>query len=130
MDDAARPVVGSQPGSRIARSGTAVRAARVRAAAAYGPSAGETSGWLPAGQWPSSASHFSVTPSFHVRCDAPDGPQRVLDHVRASKRSAQLLGRAEAHDGQHLVQALQNAARHPRRLMFQPPGQVAQQALG
>src|SRR6478672_8694359 len=70
------------------------------------------------------------SPSLHVAADATHGTHDVLHDVGACERSAKLLWQAEPRDGEDFVEALQDAPRHARRIVFQPTREIADQLLG
>ena len=71
--------------------------------------------------------HLGILPSFDVAADAADGAVHVLDDVGAGERAAQLGRKAEAGDGQDLVDAFQDAAGDAGGLVLQAAGEVADQ---
>ena len=74
--------------------------------------------------------HRGRSPSLHVAADAAHGAHDVLDDVGAGERAAKFLRQAEPRDGENFVEALQNACRYARRVVFQPSCEIADQLLG
>ena len=74
--------------------------------------------------------HFGVTPALDVALDQADGAQCVLDDVGAGERASEFSGQAETGDGEDLVQALEDRARDPGRVLLQAPGEIADETLG
>ena len=74
--------------------------------------------------------HRGRSPSLHVAADATHGAHDILHDVGACERAAKFLWQAESRDGEDLVEALQNARRHARSVVFQPAREIADQLLG
>ena len=66
---------------------------------------------------------------LHVSCDAANRALHVLNRVGAGQRPAQLGRQAETVDGEHLVEAFQDAAGHAGRFLLHTSGQIPDQAL-
>ena len=67
---------------------------------------------------------------LHVAADPTDSAHHILDDIRASERSSQLGRQTEACDGEYLIEALEQAAGHAGRLVFQALREIADQSLG
>jgi hypothetical protein len=63
--------------------------------------------------------HRGRSPSLHVSADATHGAHDILHDVGAGKRPTKFFRQAEPCDSEDFVEALQNARRHARRIVFQ-----------
>src|SRR6516225_9396902 len=80
---------------------------------------------LPA--WPPRSSAGPSRPiAIASRCGICD----ILHDVGACERAAKFLWQAESRDGEDLVEALQNARRHARSVVFQPAREIEYQLIG
>src|SRR5262249_30912267 len=62
--------------------------------------------------------HRGVSPSLHVATDAAHGPHIVLNWVGAGERTPERYRKAEAVDGQHLVESFEDAGSDTGRLLI------------
>ena len=74
--------------------------------------------------------HRGRSPSLHVAADATHGAHDILHDVGAGERPTKFFRQAEPRDGEDFVEALQNARRYARRIVFQPSREIADQLLG
>ena len=86
-------------------------------------------GFLQSGRGPAQC-HRSRSPSLHVAADAAQGAHDILHDVGTGERPAKFFRQAEPRDGENFVEALQNARRYARRVVFQPSREIADQLLG
>src|SRR5712691_4281479 len=74
--------------------------------------------------------HRGRSPSLHVAANTTHGAHDVLHDVGACERPTKFFRQAKPRDGEDFVEALQNARRYARRVVFQPSREVADQLLG
>ncbi len=74
--------------------------------------------------------HLRIAPALHIAADLPDHGIHRVDDVGACQRPPQFERQAKAYDGEDLIDAFEDALRHPRCLEFEAPGQIAEKAFG